>query len=69
MIVDAQVHVWKAATPERPWFSGSPHFPEPFGYEDLLREMKKVNKSRCMTKKQKWITGGNNGGRLHTPDA
>ena len=41
MIVDAQVHVWKADTPERPWAYGPPHLPEPFGYEDLLREMRR----------------------------
>ena len=43
MIVDAQVHVWKADTPERPWAYGPPHLPEPFGYEDLLHEMKAAN--------------------------
>src|SRR3954471_14233466 len=39
MIIDAQIHVWKAETPDRPWNSGPPHLPDPFGYEDLLREM------------------------------
>jgi predicted TIM-barrel fold metal-dependent hydrolase len=48
MIVDAQVHVWTAETPERPWFSGPPHLPEPFGYEDLLREMKAAGVDRAV---------------------
>jgi predicted TIM-barrel fold metal-dependent hydrolase len=43
MIVDSQVHVWAAETPERPWRAGrdreNVHLPDPFGYEDLLREM------------------------------
>jgi predicted TIM-barrel fold metal-dependent hydrolase len=43
MIIDAQVHVWKAATPEPPWRAGataeSAQLPQPLGYEDLLREM------------------------------
>jgi predicted TIM-barrel fold metal-dependent hydrolase len=48
MIVDAQVHVWKAETPERPWFTAHPHLPEPFGYEDLLGEMKKAGVDRAV---------------------
>lgn len=40
LIVDSQVHIWAADTPERPWAPGSkPHRPEPFGHEQLLREM------------------------------
>jgi predicted TIM-barrel fold metal-dependent hydrolase len=48
VIVDAQVHVWQAETPERPWFTGHPHLPEPFGYEDLLREMKTAGVDRAV---------------------
>ena len=48
MIVDAQVHIWKAETPERPWFTGHPHLPEPFGYKDLLREMKAAGVDRAV---------------------
>jgi L-fuconolactonase len=41
MIVDSQVHIWGANTPERPWPDrGKPQRPEPFGAEDLLVEMK-----------------------------
>jgi L-fuconolactonase len=43
-IVDAQVHIWVASTPERPWLPPSPdiplpHKPVPFTKDDLLREM------------------------------
>ena len=35
-IVDAQVHMWKASTPERPWVPGAtPQLPEPFTIERL----------------------------------
>lgn len=40
MIIDAQIHIWKAETPERPWSYHTPHLERPFGYEDLLQEMK-----------------------------
>jgi L-fuconolactonase len=40
MIIDAQVHVWKAHTPERPWSSDTAQLETPFGYEELLDEMK-----------------------------
>lgn len=40
LIVDSQVHIWAADTPERPWAPGAKaHRPEPFGCEDLRREM------------------------------
>jgi L-fuconolactonase len=39
MIIDAQVHVWKADTPQRPWFSSTPQLEKPFGYQELLTEM------------------------------
>ena len=39
-IVDAQVHIWGANTPERPWPARhAPHRPEPFSADDLLKEM------------------------------
>lgn len=40
MIIDAQVHIWQAGTPERPWRSPEAHLTRPFGYEDLLAIMK-----------------------------
>jgi hypothetical protein len=34
MIVDAQVHLWKAEAPDRPWVPGmTPQLPEPFTIE------------------------------------
>ena len=41
LIVDAQVHIWGANTPERPWPSGrsAPHRAQPFSKDDLLKEM------------------------------
>jgi L-fuconolactonase len=43
-IVDGQVHIWAASTPERPWLPPAPnipapHKPVPFTKDDLLREM------------------------------
>ena len=41
LIVDAQVHIWAASTPERPWPARhQPHRPEPFSKDELLGEMK-----------------------------
>ena len=40
LIVDAQVHIWGANTPQRPWPARhAPHRPEPFSADDLLKEM------------------------------
>jgi predicted TIM-barrel fold metal-dependent hydrolase len=41
-IIDSQVHIWAANTPERPWvqgMEGRAHLPEPLGHEKLLRWM------------------------------
>lgn len=40
-IVDSQVHIWAANTPERPWPPGrhQPHRAVPFQKQDLIREM------------------------------
>jgi predicted TIM-barrel fold metal-dependent hydrolase len=39
-IVDAQVHIWAADTPERPWPARhAPHRPEPLSAEELIRHM------------------------------
>jgi predicted TIM-barrel fold metal-dependent hydrolase len=39
MIIDSQVHVWAAETPDRPWYSPPSHLPNPFGPTDLLKVM------------------------------
>jgi hypothetical protein len=40
LIADAQVHIWAAETPERPWPKGhhDPHRPVPFSKDDLIRQ-------------------------------
>jgi len=40
LIVDSQVHIWAANSPERPWPARhAPHKPEPITKDDMLREM------------------------------
>ena len=55
MICDAQVHVWGANTPERPWPAGraEPHR-EPLGKEELLAEMKKAGVDRAILVPPSW---------------
>jgi L-fuconolactonase len=55
MICDAQVHVWGANTPERPWPAGraEPHR-EPLGKEELLVEMKKAGVDRAILVPPSW---------------
>jgi L-fuconolactonase len=49
LIVDSQVHIWAANTPERPWApGGKPHRPEPFGKNELLQEMKSAGVDRVV---------------------
>lgn len=49
IIIDSQIHVWKAETPDRPWSrQGEAHLPEPFGYDDLRREMKLAGVDRAI---------------------
>src|ERR1700716_177197 len=37
IIVDAQIHMWKASTPERPWVPGTrPQLPEPMTIERVV---------------------------------
>jgi len=41
-VIDSQVHIWAANTPERPWvkgMEGRAHLPEPLGAEKLLTWM------------------------------
>ncbi len=54
-IVDAQVHVWAASTPERPWPARhKPHRPEPITAGDLLREMKQAGVDRAVLVPPSW---------------
>ena len=45
-IVDAQVHIWAANTPERPWPARAEPHRAPLGKEELLAEMDKAGRRR-----------------------
>jgi len=48
-ITDAQVHIWKANTPERPWLAGQEaHRGKPLEVDELLREMDGAGVSRVV---------------------
>jgi L-fuconolactonase len=54
-ITDAQVHIWAASTPERPWPARhQPHRPVPFSKDDLLREMDAAGVHRCVIVPPSW---------------
>lgn len=55
MIVDSQVHMWGANTPERPWPDrGPPQRPEPLGKDELLREMDGAGVDRTIIVPPMW---------------
>ena len=55
LIVDAQVHIWAANTPERPWPARhEPHKPEPITAQDLLREMDAASVTACVLVPPSW---------------
>src|ERR1700704_2778259 len=48
-IADAQVHIWKANTPERPWRKGqTSHRSSPLEADELLREMDAAGVNRAV---------------------
>ena len=54
-IVDAQVHLWKANTPDRPWPPNTvPQLPEPFGYDKLLPMMDEAGVERVVIVPPSW---------------
>ena len=54
-IVDAQVHIWAASTPERPWPARhQAHKPEPITKDDLLREIKGAGVDRVVLVPPSW---------------
>ena len=55
-IVDAQVHIWGADTPQRPWPSGrsQPHRPQPLSKDDLLKEMDAAGVARVVIVPPSW---------------
>ncbi|MGB7948274.1 MAG: amidohydrolase family protein [Candidatus Binatia bacterium] len=49
LIVDSHVHMWKAATPERPWVPGTrPQLPEPFTIERIVPLMDEAGVDRVI---------------------
>jgi L-fuconolactonase len=55
-IVDAQVHIWGADTPERPWptWRSAPHREQPFSKDDLLQEMNAAGVARVVIVPPSW---------------
>jgi L-fuconolactonase len=57
LIVDAQVHIWGADTPARPWPAGHAHRahrPQPFSKDDLLAEMAAAGVDRAVIVPPSW---------------
>src|SRR2546423_334994 len=55
MIVDAQVHLWKAESPDWPWVAGrKPQLPEPFTIEKLVPLMDEAGVDRAVIVPPSW---------------
>src|SRR5262245_23473245 len=55
MIVDAQVHLWKAESPDWPWVPGrKPQLPEPFSIEKLVPLMDEAGVDRVVIVPPSW---------------
>jgi L-fuconolactonase len=57
LIVDSQVHIWAADTPQRPWPPGrahQAHRPQPFSKDDLLKEMDGAGVDRVVIVPPSW---------------
>jgi predicted TIM-barrel fold metal-dependent hydrolase len=62
MIVDSQIHLWPAETPERPWIPGGKeraHLPEPLTYQKFLPMMDAASVDRAIIVPPTW-PGDNN---------
>lgn len=54
-IVDSQVHLWKAESPDWPWVPGrKPQLPEPFSIEKLVPLMDEAGVDRCVIVPPSW---------------
>lgn len=53
-IVDSQVHIWAANTPERPWPARAEPHRAPLGAEELLAEMKAAGVDRAILVPPSW---------------
>jgi predicted TIM-barrel fold metal-dependent hydrolase len=57
LIVDSQVHIWKAEARDRPWPPGGTtraHLPEPFSYDKLLSLMDEAGVDRAVLVPPSW---------------
>jgi L-fuconolactonase len=57
IIVDAQVHLWLADTPQHPWPAdgiGRAHIPRPFSYYELLTRMDEAGVDRVVIVPPSW---------------
>jgi predicted TIM-barrel fold metal-dependent hydrolase len=55
IIVDSQVHLWKAESPDWPWVPGrKPQLPEPFSIEKLVPLMDEAGVDRCVIVPPSW---------------
>lgn len=54
MICDAQVHIWGANTPERPWPARAEPHRAPLGKDELLAEMDKAGVDRVILVPPSW---------------
>src|SRR5262245_25749747 len=55
LIVDAQVHLWKAESPDWPWVPGmKPQMPEPFSIERLVPLMDEAGVGRAVIVPPSW---------------
>jgi predicted TIM-barrel fold metal-dependent hydrolase len=55
LIVDAQVHLWKAESPDWPWMPGmKPQMPEPFTIEKLVPLMDEAGVDRAVIVPPSW---------------
>src|SRR6202030_1203356 len=56
-IVDGQIHIWLASTPENPWPDdgiGQAHIPRPFSYYELLSRMNEAGVDRVVIVPPSW---------------
>jgi predicted TIM-barrel fold metal-dependent hydrolase len=56
MLVDAQVHIWGAESPDRPWpaVHGVPHRVEPYGAAEIIGEMDRAGVERAVIVPPSW---------------
>ncbi len=56
VIVDSQVHIWKANTPDLPWVPNAvPQLPEPFTVERLVPMMDEAGVDRAILVPPSWV--------------